>query len=97
MTLTGTDFNSAAVTRTTTTNANGFYEFTNLNPGTYQVRETQPTFFTDGQDTATFPGATPGADVISTITVGPGENAPVNNFGELAPTLSKRRFLASQV
>ncbi len=97
ITLTGTDFNQATVLQTTTTNANGFYEFTNLNPGTYQVAETQPTFFADGQDTATFPGATPGADVISTIVLGPGDNAPANNFGELAPTLSKRRFLASQV
>ena len=97
LTLTGTDLNGATVLQTTTTDASGCYEFTNLNPGTYQVRETQPTFFTDGQDTATFPGATAGADVISTITVGAGDNAPANNFGELAPTLSKRRFLASQV
>lgn len=97
LTLTGTDFNQVAVSQTTTTNANGFYEFTNLNPGTYQVAETQPTFFTDGQDTATYPGATAGADVISTITLGAGDDAQANNFGELAPTLSKRRFLASQV
>ena len=51
MTLTGTDIFGASVTRTTVTNANGFYQFVNLMPGTYHVNQTQPTKYKDGKDT----------------------------------------------
>jgi len=50
LTLTGTDMNGAAVTRTTTTNANGFYNFNNLLPGTYNVKQTHPMAYKDGLD-----------------------------------------------
>lgn len=58
MTLTGTDIFGASVTRTTTTDANGFYRFVNLMPGTYNVTQTQPTQYKDGKDTVgnTFDG-----------------------------------------
>src|SRR5207248_1579787 len=42
VTLTGTDVNGNAVSKTTTTDVNGLYSFTNLVPGTYVVTETQP-------------------------------------------------------
>ena len=48
--VTGTD-RLGAVNRTTTTNADGFYKFTQLNPGTYKLTETQPSGVTDGKDT----------------------------------------------
>ena len=48
--VTGTD-RLGAVNRTTTTNADGFYKFTQLNPGTYKLTETQPSGATDGKDT----------------------------------------------
>jgi uncharacterized repeat protein (TIGR01451 family) len=51
MTLTGTDIFGASVTRTTVTDANGFYQFVNLMPGTYHVNQTQPTKYKDGKDT----------------------------------------------
>jgi uncharacterized repeat protein (TIGR01451 family) len=51
LTLTGTDIFGASVTRTTVTNANGFYQFANLMPGTYHVNQTQPTKYKDGKDT----------------------------------------------
>ena len=95
ITLTGTDFTSAAVSSTTTTATDGSYSFTNLLPGTYQVTETDPTFYGDGQDTAGSEGGTATDDDISAITLGSGVTATAYNFGELAPTLSKRRFLAS--
>ena len=38
VTLTGT----GGVNKTTVTDANGFYSFTDLQPGTYTVTETQP-------------------------------------------------------
>lgn len=50
MTLTGTDIFGASVTRTTTTDANGFYQFVNLTPGTYNVIQTQPVKYKDGKD-----------------------------------------------
>lgn len=51
LTLTGTDIFGASVTRTTVTNANGYYNFVNLMPGTYHVQQTQPTKYKDGKDT----------------------------------------------
>jgi len=51
MTLTGTDIFGASVARTTVTNANGYYNFVNLMPGTYHVQQTQPTKYKDGKDT----------------------------------------------
>ncbi|MEM9352256.1 MAG: SdrD B-like domain-containing protein [Planctomycetota bacterium] len=49
--LSGLDMTGAAVTRTTTTNAQGDYLFEDLMPGTYRVLETQPSFFDDGEET----------------------------------------------
>jgi uncharacterized repeat protein (TIGR01451 family) len=97
LTLTGTTVGNQSVLRVTTTDAMGCYEFAGLTPGTYQVAQTQPTFYPDGRDAATWAGAQVGQDVISTITVAAGQNATANNFGELPPNLSKRSFLASNL
>jgi serine-aspartate repeat-containing protein C/D/E len=72
---------------TTVTDSTGFYNFTNLRPGTYGVRETQPTDYLDGLDTAgTVGGAAhnPG-DLIDGVTLGGGVNAKNYNFGEIRP------------
>jgi uncharacterized repeat protein (TIGR01451 family) len=50
LTLTGTDIFGASVTRTAVTDANGYYNFVNLMPGTYNVKQTQPTKYKDGKD-----------------------------------------------
>ena len=42
VTLTGTTGNGTPVSQTTTTNSTGFYQFTNLQPGTYTVTFTTP-------------------------------------------------------
>ncbi|QDU57686.1 SdrD B-like domain-containing protein [Aeoliella mucimassa] len=97
ITLTGIDFTSAAVNQTTTTDSNGRYQFSSLLPGTYQVTETDPAFYPDGQDTAGSAGGSVADDDISNITIGSGVEATAYNFGELPPTLSKRRFLASSL
>ena len=81
--------------RTTTTAANGSYLFSNLLPGTYTVQETQPGLFPDGQETVGSEGGTTTNDTFSTILLGSGDAGAGYNFGELPPTLSKRRFLAS--
>lgn len=97
ITLTGTDMLNNSVSRTTTTNANGEYTFDNLLPGTYQVAQTQPTGFQDGQTNVGTPasGATAGTNQISTINLASGVDAQAFNFGELRSGLTKRRFLAS--
>jgi hypothetical protein len=75
-----------SIARTTTNNL-GFYEFTGLPAGTYEVREEQPAGFRDGLDT---PGSTGGtatqlADRITGIPLANGQNSENNNFGELLP------------
>ncbi len=97
ITLTGTDFTDTSVNQTMTTGADGSYLFANLLPGTYQVTETDPPFFGDGQDTIGSEGGTPGNDTFSAIVLASGVDATAYNFGELPPTLSKRRFLASSL
>jgi hypothetical protein len=52
ITLSGLDIYGAPVTRTTTTNANGAYQFNDLIPGTYNVVQNhQPDRYKDGKDT----------------------------------------------
>lgn len=97
ITLSGTDVLGATVSRQETTDANGDYTFSTVLPGTYQLTETQPTGFVDGQANvgtgAT--GATAGTNAINTITLGNSPAAVDFNFGELQSAFSKRRFLAS--
>jgi large repetitive protein len=91
ITLTGTDVNGTPVWLTTTTDASGHYEFTDLLPPNgsgYTITETQPTTFVDGKDTAGSVGGNASVnDVISTITfTTPGTNGIDYNFGELPST-----------
>ncbi|MCA9238726.1 MAG: carboxypeptidase regulatory-like domain-containing protein, partial [Planctomycetales bacterium] len=70
--------------RRATTDAAGYYEFTNLAPGKYAVMEFQPSGWYDGKDT---PGNTGGNalanDMIAEIMIQFGDNSLFNNFGEL--------------
>jgi hypothetical protein len=90
LTLTGTN-DLGPYTSLTTTNSSGFYSFGNLRPGTYQVRETQPTSpvpYKDGLDTKdnlTPISGSKTTDVISGITIVAGQTDDQNNFGELLP------------
>lgn len=69
------------------TDANGFYEFTGLQPGTYTVKETQPAGYIDGKDiVGTVNGVTRGTlanDEINTITLAAGDDSINNDFGEV--------------
>ena len=72
---------------TTTTDAKGYYEFLNLEPGVYGVSEVQPTAYYDGLDVAGDAGGVahnPG-DLITGATLEAGLIAKNYNFGELEP------------
>lgn len=89
VTLTGVDAAGNPVTpRSTTTDANGFYKFTNLIPGTYTVTETQPGgLIFDGLDTLGVGGNTPTKprkNVLS-VTLNTNDNGTNFNFGEIPP------------
>jgi protocatechuate 3,4-dioxygenase beta subunit len=97
LTLTGTDGAGNPVTASATTDGNGFYQFGNLPPGTYQVSEAQPAGYLDGQDTAGSTGGnTSSNDVISSIVLVSGATSTENNFGELLPaSIGDRLWLDS--
>ncbi|MFO0807784.1 MAG: SdrD B-like domain-containing protein [Gemmataceae bacterium] len=95
--LTGSDDRGQPVDLTATTASDGSYCFTNLQPGTYAVREGQPRQYLDGTDAAGTPfGGTSGNDVIDAIVVPAGTNQAGSeyNFGELVPaTISGSVFI----
>lgn len=85
VTITIFDANNVSVA-TTKTDANGFYQFTNLTPGTYTIRETQPPGLLDGLDTpGSLGGASPSNDVLQ-VTLAPDDDGQNYNFGEFSPT-----------
>lgn len=79
---------------TTHTNSNGFYEFTDLAPGTYTITETQPTDLLDGSESVgTVNGLTTGSqgtnDQFTSIVLNPGDEGINYNFCEHLPASVK--------
>ena len=99
MTLTGTDFFGAAVSKVVTTDSLGRYTFTDLkesNAAGYTVTQTQPAGYNDGLEArggTVIPGSGGGPNTITTIVVRPGENDTNNNFGELGGTITGTVFV----
>ncbi|HEY7886581.1 MAG TPA: SdrD B-like domain-containing protein [Cellvibrionaceae bacterium] len=80
VTLTGPSLPEPRVTQTA---ADGSYSFTDLPPGEYTVTETHPAGWVDGIDTAGSHGGDDSVDdIISNITLAPGDDAIEYNFGE---------------
>ncbi len=100
ITLTGIDDTGASILRTLTTASNGQYYFDRLRPGTYQVRQTQPTLFVDSRDyIGSEGGALVGNDAVE-VTLPAGLDAVDYNFTELGLrgiALSKRSLLNSRL
>ncbi len=84
VTLTGAD-DMGAVSKTAVTDASGFYQFTNLRPGTYALGEGQPSGWLDGKDAIGTQGGVAGNDIMTGMPVPQAMNGQNNNFGELAP------------
>ncbi len=81
--LTGTDDLGNSVSASAVTDANGFYVFGGLRPGTYQLTETQPAAYLDGKDTIGTPGGTTSNDQFSNISLPTNFAGVQNNFGEI--------------
>ncbi|WP_456236669.1 SdrD B-like domain-containing protein [Allorhodopirellula solitaria] len=77
---------SGKVVASTTTDAAGLYSFSNLRAGEYTVRETQPSgYFQGGQTAGSNGGNTSVDDHISSIPVGWGDTLTNYNFCEVLP------------
>ena len=73
------------VIQTTTTDDRGFYQFSNLAPGTYSLREVQPEdFFTGGERVSGGNGEAT-TNLLRNIEVGSGQSLTDFNFCEVAP------------
>jgi hypothetical protein len=83
VTLTGTDHQGNAVNTSTSTDANGFYHFDNLQPGAYTLTETQPAGFTHVNQTPGLSGGTPLLRQIASIPLAGNVDDTNNDFGEM--------------
>ena len=83
----------------TTTDAQGQYEFTQLKPGRYGIRQVQPDgFFHGGQRVGSHGGTVAGDDLLSNIEIGSGQHLVDYNFCEVPPTqISGTVFLDSDL
>ncbi len=79
----------------TTTDADGFYEFANLKAGVYSVVEVQPSTHRDGKEhPGTGTTSTPSNDKI-TVTLAAGATSSDNDFAEVPAALAPVRIAGS--
>jgi protocatechuate 3,4-dioxygenase beta subunit len=84
--LVGMNDANQQVNLTATTNADGYYEFSKLRPGTYHIGEHQPDGWLDGKDTlGTLGGQIAGNDTFACTILGGCEFGKDFNFGERKP------------
>jgi uncharacterized repeat protein (TIGR01451 family) len=98
ITLTGVTSGGTSVVASVVTDVNGDYAFAGLQPGTYNLVETQPENFIPGANFSGDLGGTPGLDVISSITVQASQAGVNYRFTQLALTpgaISKQQLLSS--
>jgi hypothetical protein len=84
VTLTGTTSSNQNVNLSQGTDANGFYSFTNLAPGTYALREAPPAGYLAGKTSAGSQGGAAALGSLSGIALGAAVDGTGNNFGDLA-------------
>ena len=91
VTLSGMSNKGQAVARTELTDADGYYDFERVPPGTYQVVEAHPDGWLEGRDAlGTVNGALTGAAVVkgevARVALPKGGEGRDYDFGELAPS-----------
>ncbi len=82
ITLTGFNLFGEFVSIPTQTDANGYYQFSNLLPGTYTITESHPYALADGQDNLGTLGGILLNDQFLDIVVSVGSFGTEYNFGE---------------
>ena len=94
--MTGSDLLGAISTQIVFTDSNGDYSFTALAQGTYEVVETQPFPYREGQVVVGVNAtANVGDNSFTDLVLGESTDASGFNFAELNQILSKRLFLAT--
>jgi hypothetical protein len=84
MTLTGTN-DLGPVSLSTSTAADGSYQFSNLRPGSYEITETEPAGYVHGSNTLGWPGGTILGNLAIAVNLDAGINGVNYNFAELHP------------
>ncbi|RMF91471.1 MAG: tandem-95 repeat protein, partial [Planctomycetota bacterium] len=82
ITLTGTDFRNETVQQTVETDANGFYRFTDLAPGSYTLSEESLNYVLDGRETAGSAGGDTSVNDQISLELADGTDATGYDFGE---------------
>ena len=99
MTLTGTTLRNTPVSLQATTGPNGDYLFPDLEPGNYDLGQSQPANAKDGLESFASPGTSAGNDRATvSIPIAGGVDSRNNNFGErglTTPFISLYDLLAS--
>ncbi|MEM7475688.1 MAG: SdrD B-like domain-containing protein [Planctomycetota bacterium] len=88
ITLSGTNSDGDAVSKSTTSDVYGNYFFEDLDPGTYAISQAQPATVHDHESEAGSLGGTAGENVISNIVIpaGSSESYSGYDFSEYAPS-----------
>ncbi|HMF19634.1 MAG TPA: SdrD B-like domain-containing protein, partial [Gemmataceae bacterium] len=84
ITLSGTNDLGSPVSQTVTSDPSGFFQFTNLRPGTYSITETPPANYLDGKDAIGSLGGVLGKDQMTNILLASGNAGTNYDFAELA-------------
>ena len=85
ITLSGTNDLGSPVSQTVTSDPTGFFQFTNLRPGTYSITETPPANYLDGKDAVGSLGGVLGKDQMTNILLASGNAGTNYDFAELTP------------
>jgi len=83
--LSGTNDLGNAVSLTLNTDASGFFQFSNLRPGTYTLTETPPANYLQGKDAIGSLGGTLNGTQMSGIVLGSGSQGANYDFAHLTP------------
>ncbi len=91
--LTGRDDHRSWISVTATTEESGEYRFSDLRPGNYTIKQTQPSGYGFGQaSVGSTGGRTSGANLIRDVIVAAGTESVDNNFSETTGSVSGRVF-----